>query len=88
MKLIEEIFTDINRGKLPFAPPGSFKRMKVLAEEQAAIAYREMTDSTRSTRHWVSLAQESARPRKRVKPDPELHPLAELDYEKQTLSVG
>ena len=54
--------------------------MKMLTEEQAADAYREMTHGCRylipPTSHIVRQAQ-------RVKPDEETHLLAELDYEKE-----
>jgi hypothetical protein len=50
----------------------------MLAEVQSADAYREMTDSTRDLVRWT---RDKARQWQRVKPDEELHPLAELDYE-------
>jgi hypothetical protein len=50
----------------------------MLAEEQAAIAYEEATDGCRRS---VLGTRDSAPQWQRVKPDPELHPLSELDYE-------
>jgi hypothetical protein len=52
-----------------------------ITEEQRADAYREMTDSTR---HLVRGTRDNARREQRVKPDPESHPVAELDYEKDS----
>lgn len=49
----------------------------MLTEEQAAEAYREMTDSTRD----LLRVRHDARRECRIKPDPEVNPLAELDYE-------
>lgn len=54
----------------------------MLTEEQAA-AYAEATDSARSTRYLIRDTRENTRQEKRVKPDEELHPLAELDWEKE-----
>jgi hypothetical protein len=52
----------------------------MLTEEQAADAYREMTDSTR---HLVRWTRDNLRQERRIKPDEETHALAELDYEKE-----
>jgi len=54
----------------------------MLTEEQAADAYAEATDSTRSTRYSVRATRENARQWQRVKPDPETNPFADLDTEK------
>jgi hypothetical protein len=54
--------------------------MERITEEDGAAAYAEATDSTR---HLVRVTQDNARQWHRVKPDPELHPLAELDWEKE-----
>jgi len=54
--------------------------MKMLTEEQAADAYREVTDNTRHLVRWTC---DNARREQRVKPDPETHPLAQLDFEKE-----
>jgi hypothetical protein len=51
--------------------------MKLITEEQAAIAYEEATDSCRRS----VLTRDNALHWQRVKPDEELHPLAELDFE-------
>ena len=56
----------------------------MLTEEQRAGAYREMTDSTR---HLVRWTRDNVRQQQRVKPDPETHPLAMFDYEKEPKSV-
>jgi hypothetical protein len=56
----------------------------MLTEQQAADAYREMTDSTRDLVRW---AGEEPRQRQRVKPDPETNPLADLDCEKVPTAV-
>jgi hypothetical protein len=49
-------------------------------EEQAASAYEQATDGCRPS---VLGTRDDARQWSRVKPDEELHPLAELDYEKE-----
>ena len=49
-------------------------------EEQRADAYREMTDSTR---HLVRWTRDNVPQERRVKPDPETHPEAELDFEQE-----
>ena len=51
----------------------------MLTEEQAAGAYREMTDSTRDLVRWT---RDKAQDWQRVKPAPETNPLADLDCEK------
>ena len=50
----------------------------MLTEEQAANAYEEVTDGCR---RLVRVTSDNAPQWQRVKPDEELHPLAELDYE-------
>jgi hypothetical protein len=55
-----------------------FEEKKMLTEKQAAEAYREMSDSTGD----LLRVRHDARRERRVKPDPEVNPLAELDYEK------
>jgi hypothetical protein len=57
----------------------------MLTEEQRADVYREMTDSTRLLVRWT---QDDVRQGRRVKPDPESNPLAELDFEKEPTSFG
>jgi hypothetical protein len=52
----------------------------MFTEEDSAAAYAEATDSTR---HLVRVTRDSARQWQRVKPDPEVHPLADLDCEKE-----
>jgi len=52
----------------------------MLTEEQTADAYADATDGCR---HLVRATRENARQWQRIKPDSELHPLAELDYEKE-----
>lgn len=54
--------------------------MERITKEDGAAAYAEATDSTR---HLVRVTRDNARQWQRVKPDPETHPLAELDYEKE-----
>ena len=51
----------------------------MLAEEEAA-AYEETTDGCR---HSSVGTRDTARQWQRVKPDKEVHPLAELDWEKE-----
>jgi len=58
--------------------PEIFRRVKMLTEEQAANAYEAATDGCRRS---VLGTQDDARHERRVKPDEEVHPLAELDYE-------
>jgi hypothetical protein len=53
----------------------------MLTEEQAANAYEEVTDGCR---RLVRVTSDNAPQWQRVKPDEELHPLAELDYEGAT----
>jgi len=53
--------------------------MKLITEEQAAIAYEEATDRCR---HLVRATRDNARQCQRVKPDPETNALADLDCEK------
>jgi hypothetical protein len=50
----------------------------MLTDEQAASGYEQATDGYR---HSLLGARDNARQWQRVKPDEELHPLAELDYE-------
>jgi hypothetical protein len=50
----------------------------MLTEEQAANAYEEATDGCRRS---VLVTRDNAPQWQRVKPDPEVNPLAELDYE-------
>lgn len=52
----------------------------MLTEEQAVAAYAAATDGCR---RWVWDTRENARQWQRVKPDEELHPLAEFDCEKE-----
>jgi hypothetical protein len=52
---------------------------KMLTEEEAASAYEEATDGCR---RLVCRTQGNARQSRRVKPDPETNPLADLDCEK------
>ena len=52
--------------------------MKLITEEQAAIAYEEATGGCRRS---VLGTRNNAPHWQRVKPDEELHPLAELDFE-------
>jgi hypothetical protein len=52
----------------------------MLTQEQAAGAYKEMTDSTRNLVRWT---RDNARQWQRTKPDPETNPLADLDCEKE-----
>jgi hypothetical protein len=52
----------------------------MLPEEQSANAYAEATDGTRRS---VLGTRDNARQWHRVKPDEEVHPLAELDYEER-----
>ena len=52
--------------------------MKLITEEQAAIAYEEATDGCRPL---VRLTSDHVRQWQRVKPDEESHVLAELDFE-------
>ena len=54
--------------------------MKLITEEQAAIAYEEATDGCRRS---VLGTRDNALHWQRVKPDEEVHPLAELDWEKE-----
>ena len=49
----------------------------MLTEEQAANAYADVTDGCR---HSVLATRDTARTIQRVKPDPEVNPLAQLDY--------
>jgi hypothetical protein len=58
------------------------EKNKMLAEEDRADANREMTDVTR---HLVRVTRDNARQWQRVKPDPEVHPLAGLDWEKEPM---
>jgi hypothetical protein len=57
----------------------------MLTEEDRADAYRQMTDSTR---HLLRVARDDARQWQRVKPDPEVHPLAGFDCEKEPTRVS
>ena len=50
--------------------------MKLITEEQAASAYEQATDGCRPS---LLGTRDKARQRQRVKPDQELHPLAELE---------
>jgi hypothetical protein len=52
----------------------------MLTEEQAANAYEEVTDGCRRS---IRATSDNARQWQRVKPDEELHPLAEVDCEKE-----
>ena len=52
--------------------------MKLITEEQAAIAYEEATDGCRRS---VLGTRDNALHWQRVKPDEESHVLAELDFE-------
>ncbi len=45
----------------------------------------EHAEATDSTRRLVRATRENARRVNRVKPDPEVNPLAELDYEKEPI---
>jgi len=54
--------------------------MKMLTEEQAADAYADATDGCR---RLAQAKRDNARQWQPVKPDEELHPLAELDWEKE-----
>jgi hypothetical protein len=47
------------------------------------VAYAEATDSARSTRYLIRDTRENPRQSRRVKPDTEGNPLAELDWEKE-----
>jgi hypothetical protein len=51
----------------------------MLTEEQAAAAYAETTDGCRPSALGT---RDNARQWRRVKPDPETNPLADLDSEK------
>jgi hypothetical protein len=53
--------------------------------EDRASAYEEATDGCR---HLVLGTRDNARTIHRVKPDPEVNPLAELDYEKEPTWVS
>ncbi len=53
--------------------------MKLITEEQAAIAYEEATDGCR---HSLLGTRANAQEWQRVKPDPETNPLADLDCER------
>jgi hypothetical protein len=55
----------------------------MMMEEERADAYREMT----GTRHSVRWTRDSVRQRRRVKPDPETNPLADIDWEKEPTHV-
>lgn len=50
-------------------------------EEKNADAYRAMTDSTRD----LLRVPNNYRQQQRVKPEPETHPLAQLDFEKEPI---
>lgn len=52
----------------------------MLTEEQAANGYEEATDGCRRS---VRMPSDNAPHWQRVKPDEEVHPLAELDWEKE-----
>jgi hypothetical protein len=52
----------------------------MFTEEDSAGACAEATDSTR---RLVRATRDNARQWQRVKPDEEVHPLAELDWEKE-----
>lgn len=52
----------------------------MLTEEQLANAYAEATDGDR---RLVQATRDTARHWRRIKPDPETNPLAELDSKKE-----
>jgi hypothetical protein len=52
----------------------------MITEEHLANAYEGATDGCR---RLVRATRDSARTENRVKPDPEVHPLADLDCEKE-----
>ena len=52
----------------------------MITEEKNAGAYRAMTDSTRRLVRWT---RDNFRQEQRVKPDPQTHPLVQLDFEKE-----
>jgi hypothetical protein len=51
----------------------------MLTEEETAAAYEEATDGCRL---WALGDRDNARQARRVKPDPETNPLADLECEK------
>jgi hypothetical protein len=55
-----------------------FQEKKMLAVENSADAYEEATDGCR---HLVRATRDNPRQWQRVKPDPEINPLAEVDWE-------
>ena len=59
---------------------GQSGKNSMITEEKNADAYRAMTDSTR---HLVRWTRDNARQWQRIKPDPETHPEAELDFEQE-----
>ena len=56
-----------------------FRGVKMLTEEEPAAAYEEATDGCRLS---ALGDRDNARQSRRVKPDPETNPLADLDCEK------
>ena len=54
--------------------------MERIRKDDPADAYSKATDSTGRLVRWT---RDNARQWQRIKPDPETHPEAELDYEKE-----